>query len=52
MKKFVWVLVFGMLYATFTLMGCKSDDVEKDRITGAEVLRIEDIIDSPSSKNR
>jgi hypothetical protein len=44
MKKFVWVLLIGMLCASFNLIGCKADDVEKDRLVGAEVLRIEDIV--------
>lgn len=52
MKKIVWVLMFGLLCASLTTIGCKADDVEKDRIAGAEVLRIEDIITETQTLGR
>jgi len=43
MKKVIWLIVVAIACGSLFAVGCKSDDVTKDSLVGAEVPKIEDL---------
>ena len=42
MKRIVWLIVIAIACGSLFAVGCKSDDVAKDSLVGAEIPKIED----------